>query len=385
MKMYLNATLHSVVHSVRYNGLPTEGEKRMPQSISRRTLLKASASVGGVLAAPSLLRRAWAAEPFTVRVPGGYGNIWNKAFFEPFKKDTGIQAVAVVSKDFPYNEFKISVETGAYRWSMAAGITKELYYRLNDGGYLEPIDTNTPEITSRGEGNYTSNWLPYGLYCLALAYRPESFPNGIKTFRDMWNVASFPGRRALRKRSVDAIEMAARGAGIAPSEIYKVLSTEEGWSRVFDSLQQIRPHIDVWWESDAQMDQLIGSGDLEIFPISSQRAQKLKNDGASITIEYNEGYYTTQGWAIPRGSPHADIAREFIKFASRAECEAEFMKATLMGPMNPRAFELIPPEVARTLPTYPENLSKMVELNAQFWLRNIDKATARFEAWLLKS
>jgi putative spermidine/putrescine transport system substrate-binding protein len=103
----------------------------MPIGTSRRTFLKAGAlAAASTLAAPAFLRKAWAQEPFTVRVPGGYGDIWDIAFFKPFEAATGIKATGVVSKDFPFNEFKISVETGAYRWSMAAGVTKELYFRL---------------------------------------------------------------------------------------------------------------------------------------------------------------------------------------------------------------------------------------------------------------
>ena len=39
---------------------------------SRRTLLGASAAATGVLAAPNVLRRAWAAEPIRVSSYGGY-------------------------------------------------------------------------------------------------------------------------------------------------------------------------------------------------------------------------------------------------------------------------------------------------------------------------
>jgi putative spermidine/putrescine transport system substrate-binding protein len=317
-------------------------------------------------------------------VPGGYGDVWDTAFFKPFAEATGITAIGVVSKDFPYNEFKISVETGSYRWSMAAGVTKELYFRLKSADLMEPIDVNSPDISVRPAENVTPEWLPYGLYCFTMAYRTETYPNGLSSYRDMWNVAEFPGRRALRKRAVDAIEMTARGIGIPADQIYPALQTPGGWDKVFAGLEEIRPNVAVWWESDPQMDQLIGSGDLDIFPITSHRAQKLMDEGAPIAIDYTDGYFTTQGWAIPKESPQAEIAREFIKFAAQPDREAEFMKATLMGPMHPKAFDHLDAEFARTLPTYPENLAKMREQDAQFWLDNGEKANTRFEEWILR-
>lgn len=350
---------------------------------SRRSLLKVGVLGGGALMAPNILRRVWAQEPFTIRVPGGYGSAWDTAFFKPFTDATGISVTGVVSKDFPFNEFKLSVETGAYRWSMAAGITKELYFQLKDADLLDLIDPKSSDIAVRSEGTVMPEWLPYGIFCFVIAYRKASFPNGLNSYRDMWNVAEFPGRRSLRKRAVDAIEMTARGIGIPPEEIYPMLETKEGLSRVFAGLDQIRPDIAVWWESDAQMDQLIGSGDLDIFPIAGHRAQRLMNEGAPIAISYTDGYFTSQGWAIPKGSPQGDVAREFIKFAAQPEREAEFVKSTLMGPMHPRALDFVESEVAKTLPAYPDNLAKMREQDPKFWLRNGGAINARFEEWIL--
>lgn len=355
----------------------------MPIRTSRRQLLKLGALATGSLATPVFLRRAWAQEPFTVRVPGGYGDIWDVAFFKPFEAATGIKATGVISKDFPFNEFKISVETGAYRWSMAGGITKDLYFRLKDASLIDRIDVSAPSIADRPAESVHEEWLPYALFCFAIAYRDTSYPQGLSSFRDMWNVADFPGRRALRNRATDAIETTARGIGIPVDQIYATLQTPDGLDKVFEGLSEIRPSIAIWWEADPQLEQLIGSGDLDIFPINSHRIQKLKNEGAPVAINYTDGYYTSQGWAIPKGSPQAEVAREFISFAAQPDREAELMKSTLMGPMHPKAFDYLDAELAKTLPTYPENLSKMREQDAQFWLTHGEALNTRFEQWLL--
>lgn len=356
----------------------------MPRLVtSRRTFLRSSAAAAGILCAPNVLRRAYAQEPFTVRVPGGYGDNWDRIFFTPFAEATGIHATSVVSQDHPFNEMKLSVETGAYRWSMAGGITKDLYFRLNDIDLLETIDTDSPAIQVREASTYSDKWLPYATYAYTLVYRTEQFENPLTSFVDMWNIEKFPGRRSLRNRAVDAIEQVMRGIGTPPEEIYTVLSSEDGWDRAFAGLDEIYPDIDVWWSSDPQLDQIVGSGDLHIFPMSSHRAQREINAGVPLEVVYNQGYFTSQGWAIPKGSPQADVARDFIKFAAEAEREAEFAQAVLMGPMNPDAFEFINEDVGRTLPTHPNNISQMVEQDPKFWLENVDYASTRFDEWLL--
>ena len=351
---------------------------------TRRQVLKVGALGMGALAAPGVLRKAWAEDPIVIRIPGGYGTIWETEFFTPFTKETGIAVTPTFSTDVPYSEFKISVETGAYRYDGAAAITAELITRLTAENLVDTLDLNSPNITARPEGSYNEHWLPHSLYAFALVYRTGTYPDGLTSFKDMWNVAGFPGTRALRKRAVDAIEMTARGIGVPRDQIYPFLSNTDGWDKVFAGLDEIRPHITNWWESDATLEQAIGQGELDISPVTTHRAQRLINEGAEIAINFNEAYYSMMGWAIPKGTPKAPLVRELIKFGAAPEREAALVKYSPMGPMHPKAFDYLDPDFAKLLPTYPDNFAKMNVQDPVFWAKNIDYAAKRFEEWLLQ-
>ncbi|MFB9949231.1 extracellular solute-binding protein [Rhizobium puerariae] len=352
---------------------------------TRRQLMKAGALGTGLLAAPAFLKKAWAQQPLVVRIPGGYGDVWDVHYFQPFTKATGIPVTGTFSTDIPYSEFKISVETGSYRYDAAAAITKELITRLKSDNLVDKLDLDSPDISARPAASYNENWLTHSLYCFAMVYRTTTFPQGVSSFKDMWNVKGFPGTRALRKRAVDTIEMATRGIGVPRDKVYEFLSTPDGWDKVFAGLDEIRPHITNWWDSDATLEQMIGQGELDISPVTSHRAQRLINEGAEIAIDFNEAYYSTMGYAIPRGTPKLAQAREFIKFAAAPEREAALVKSSPMGPIHPKAFDYLAPDFAKLLPTYPENFAKMNEQDPVFWQKNDKYATTRFQEWLLKA
>jgi putative spermidine/putrescine transport system substrate-binding protein len=42
------------------------------------------------------------------------------------------------------------------------------------------------------------------------------------------------------------------------------------------------------------------------------------------------------------------------------------------------------PEVAKSSPTYPDNIRTGVQINAKYWLENQAAVTERFNSWVLK-
>ena len=84
--------------------------------INRRTILKGTVAAGGVLAAPSVLRRAWADEPIKVSSYGGYfEDMLSEYAYPAFTKDTGIE-VETISQPGGFQWFvtlKNSIEAGS--------------------------------------------------------------------------------------------------------------------------------------------------------------------------------------------------------------------------------------------------------------------------------
>jgi len=60
--------------------------------------------------------------------------------------------------------------------------------------------------------------------------------------------------------SEDQLEIALIADGVAPADVYKVLSTPAGVDRAFNKLSQLKPHL-IWWEKGAQPPQMLASGE----------------------------------------------------------------------------------------------------------------------------
>ena len=73
---------------------------------------------------------------------------------------------------------------------------------------------------------------------------------------------------------------------------------------------------------------------------------------------------------------------KFIDFAARPEPQAVFARLLYYAPLNPKAFDLLAPDVAKQLPTYPDNLRVAHVMNADWWADNYSQVQRRMERWL---
>ena len=97
--------------------------------------------------------------------------------------------------------------------------------------------------------------------CDFLAYDGAKLANGPKTIADLFDTKKFPGKRGLWKNPATNLEFALMADGVAPADVYKLLSTKEGVNRAFKKLDTIKKDI-VWWEAGAQAPQLLASGEV---------------------------------------------------------------------------------------------------------------------------
>jgi hypothetical protein len=87
---------------------------------------------------------------------------------------------------------------------------------------------------------------------------------------------------------------------------------------------------------------------------------------------------------VVHATPHASGALALIGIASDAARQAEFAKATGLGPSTTTGFSLLPEEARGANPSAPAHLQTCVAMDEAFWLDTSDKLEARFSAWLSK-
>lgn len=348
-------------------------------TMNRRHLLKTAGGAALALGMPGLSGQARAATSITVADPGGpFGPAFRKAFYDPFEKATGIRVVNVAREAEPTAQFKAIVETKSYTWDVCT-LTLSARDILAKQNLLEPIGFSRSDVPSLMPEAISDHWMGTDVYSSVFAYRNDKFKdNAPQNWADFWNVEKFPGRRSLRKNPIDTLEQALMADGVALADLYPL-----DVDRAFKSLDKIKPHITVWWTGGAQSTQLLQSGEVDLTSGWNARLQAAIDGGTPATIVWDQGLYSIEGWAIPKGNPRADAARQFIKFCSSPDRQAEFTEVLAYGPTNLDAYKSISAKRAEVLPTSPENLKKMRVANEDWWSANRAEVTERFNRWLL--
>ena len=351
---------------------------------SRRRVLQGVAAFGA-LGAPAVLKFARAqSKRIVVRDDGGiYTKAYGAVYYRPFTEKTGIEVVGVQANAEPVAQIKSMVDTKNYTWDMAK-ISQPAILLLTEGGkvYLEKHGLeNDPNVRSIPKHFMSPYGVGTNVYSTVLAYRTDAFKGrkAPSSWADLWNVKDFPGRRSLRKHPFDTIEESLMAAGTPTSSLYP-LDIE----RAIQNLDRIKPAVDVWWNSGAQVEQILKSGEVDMIATWVSRPQAAMAAGAPVEIVWNQNLWGVDNWSILAGTPNAQACREFIKFASDPQRMASLTEFFPAGVTQPDAFKHIKADIAKNCPTHPDNIRNGVQINAKYWLDNQAAVTERFNGWILK-
>jgi putative spermidine/putrescine transport system substrate-binding protein len=350
------------------------------ETMTRRKLLKAaSAAATGVVLPATWIRRASASEQITVADVGGApAQALRAAFYDPFEKETGIRVVNVAHESDPVTQFKLVVDANSKIWDVCMVTPDDVMRLTADKNYLEPLDIAADKSDNWVPGSLMPNWFGFSVYGIVMAYRTDVYKaDAPKSWADFWDTTKFPGRRGLYRNPKGVLESALLADGVAPKDLYP-LDVDRG----FAMLDKIRAQVAVWWTSGAQNTQLLQNGEVDISDTWSARAFAAIDSGAPVNIVW-KGLYSIDGWSIPLGTPNLKQAREFVRFCMRAERQAAYSSIVANGPSNLKAYDFIPPERAKLLPTLPENLKDLTQRDFAYWGKNYAAISDRFQEWLL--
>ncbi|MBI3514970.1 MAG: ABC transporter substrate-binding protein [Proteobacteria bacterium] len=348
----------------------------MTRISSRRRFLAGAAASAGL--APLMLTSKTLAQTRTLYV-NTWGGSWTAAeeaaFFKPFSAETGarVRTVSPVS----YAKLKAQVQSGSYEWDVTA-ITAGEWLRAEREGLAEPIDWAIVKKDKLPPDTVFANGIHYCALGTNLCYRTDKFPNGgPKSWADFWDVKKFPGNRSLYNSWSRALPAALIADGVPLDKLYP-LDVDRG----FKKLGEIKPHIKVWWTQGNQSQQLIRDGEVDMMSIWNARGSELKAQGVPVEVVWAGATITMTTWGVAKNAPNKSLAWEFIQFAVQAAPQAEFCKRLYYGPTNPKAFEFIPQEAARQMPTYPANEKVAVRPDPVWEADNAAPLQERFTQWL---
>lgn len=339
-----------------------------------RHMIYASLMIG--LALPGAAQ----ARDLTVVSWGGiFQDAQREVYFDPFKASG--QKLAEDSWDGGIGVLRTKVQSGeANSWDVVEVESEEIAIGCEEG-LFEPLDAAKVGGAERYiPGTVSECGVPANIFAIVVAYDSDKLKEGPQTWADFWDVKKFPGKRALRSGPKMNLEFALLADGVPTDKVYETLKTEAGIERAFAKLEELKPNI-VWWTSGNQPMQLLGSGEVAMTTSYNGRiaGANAENDRHFKTMW--QGNMLNVDRVILKGTPNLDQAYALLEFLGRPDNQVKWPTKLNYGVGSVEAQKMLPPDLAATLPTAPENMAVGLTLDANFWLANIDKLNERFAKW----
>jgi putative spermidine/putrescine transport system substrate-binding protein len=306
---------------------------------------------------------------------GQYQDSQKTSYADPFTAQTG----AKVIQDGPTDEARIRtmVELGNPVWDVVE-VSLTFYFAGASQGLFEKLDTSQLDI-----GHMPSQYIqPYGIGDVVtsynVAYDKSAFPSGKypRSWADIFDLSTFPGKRGLWNRATPCLEAALLADGVPKDKLYPI-----DLDRAFKKLNSIRDHT-IFWDSHPKSQQLIVDGEITCGGMNNGRVYATIVAGAkNIAIEWNEALLNAGFLVIPKGSKRTDVAHGFLNAAMRPENQAKLADLTSYAPTNPDAIALVKPDIVPWLTTAGPNMKNAVTLRGDYWAENNKRLTDAWNQW----
>ncbi|MEI9425704.1 ABC transporter substrate-binding protein [Mesorhizobium sp. Cs1299R1N1] len=368
--------------------------------MDRRTFIQATAGITVVSAAPGMWSRpvfaasvgelavaAKAAGQTKVVLSIGGGtfiDVVKDVFFDPFTKETGIEAVFVTSGDYSSVPAQVRAmsEAKAMEWDIIS-TTYDSVRAPEFANYVEDMGdcSELSNVVSEGvEGSCLGNSVLMTLGGSVLTYNTQEFPNGMKNWVDFWDVKTFPGPRTLPNNGSPwyVLSAALVADGVPADKVYPL-----DLDRAFKKLDELKPHIVAWWVSGDQSQQLFRSKEVVAGMIWNGRAAGLRSEGAPVTFVWIGAVFNADTLSITKGAPHPIAAKALLNyFYTRPEAHAEFVKRMNYVSPNKHVGEFLEARVASDIVSAPQNWPTLIRADPVWVAENRQKVIERWTAWV---
>ena len=353
-------------------------------------------------AALSLVAGSALAEEMTIVSWGGaYTKSQRNAYHDPYTAKTGVTIIDDDSASTAVAKLRAMNEANNVTWDVV-DVEAGPAMQLCDEGLAMEIDPDTmlapaPDGTSAaddfGDMLVSECFIPQIVYSTTFGYRTDLVgSNPPTTVCDVFDTATYPGKRSLFSVPINTMEWALLCDGVAKADIYEVLETPEGQAQALAKLDTIKDEV-IWVSAGSDTPQLLADGEVIMGATYNGRLFSLiEEQKQPVAMIWDGQVMDLDGWIIPTGlSPERQArALDFIYFATDTQRLADQAKWISYGPARASSAPLVGKhadlgiDMGPHMPTAPENLSRAFLMNYGFWADYRDDLDAVFQAWLAK-
>jgi putative spermidine/putrescine transport system substrate-binding protein len=321
-----------------------------------------------------------AAEVTVVTFGGTYRDAARKYLFDGYERASGTK-VNDVAYDGDIEKVYAMVKSHDVAWDVIAVEAPELARGCADGVF-EQIDWSVVRKEKFIAGGTSSCGAGQALWGAAIFYDAIRTRKGPDSWAKLWDLATYPGKRALRYGPKMTLEIALLADGVAKSDVYKVLATPEGQQRAFAKLDRIKPQI-VWWKTAAKPAQMVRSGEATYALGYATSILRANRAGARFALSWTTLLYSLDSWAVLRGSRNAAEGMKMIEWITDAKPLTAMLAEWSISPPNVEVATN-----ARLREKFPGMISNRLDdalfIDTEFWVAHGAQLSARFDAWVAK-
>jgi putative spermidine/putrescine transport system substrate-binding protein len=341
----------------------------------------------------------WLTRPLPVlRVATGsgpYGRAQASALFRPYGEDRNVD-VRIALYDGGLDELRAMVSTRRYDWDV---IDLELPDAISAcrEGLLEPVDSaslppgadGTPARLDIVRNALGRCWIGSVVYAQVVTYSSRRFGDARpQTIADFFDLARFPGRRALRRGSAKFnLELALLADGVPAQNVYALLATPGGIRRALAKLESIRGAL-VWSNSSLDSVAMLKDGRAAFATTLNGDLYDAAQHGNGISAIWDHALYELDVFGVPRGNPQKARGLDFIRFATSSQSLAGVADWVPYGPARRSALAFVGrnPETGNSmapyLPTTQAHFANAFAVDDAWWLSHGESIAPRWQAWL---
>ena len=335
---------------------------------------------------------------------GAYTASQQKAYHDPYMAAN--PDINIINDDNAAEglaKVRAQVESNNVTWDIVDMVAADAITACDEGLIME-IDPDTwlapaPDGTAASEDFFagtlspggTNCFIPQIVYSTTFGYRTDAFEGDQpSTIADVFDLEKYPGKRSLERRPINNLEWALLADGVAPADVYGMLSTSEGVARALAKLDTIKDQV-VWWTKGAQPPQLLADGEVVMASAYNGRLfSAIAEKNQPIAMLWDRQVFDLDGWVVPVGVKDLDAVKAYLFYATDTQRLADQAKFISYGPARYSSAPLVGNhadlgiDMKPHMPTDPNNAATIFDFDYVWWADHRAELDEVFNTWLAK-
>lgn len=318
---------------------------------------------------------------------GGWGGVIDeatqKAYLNQFDSETGTKSQF---SDAPGVQLaRVEAQNAAHQiqWDAVDSLDGGSAYTLYAKGQLLPLPAAQKASfeAELGKQKVTPFGFSHGSLGDVIVCNTDKMKGCPSSMAQFYDTKAFPQPRMFGGiEPIEAITTAEVAAGMP---IGQTASTPVNVKEVIKTLEGLKSHIKVFWQSGDQQQQIMRSGQVPLGIMWSDRAYQLVSQGVKLKVVWAGGAYEPSYWAVIKGGHNAATGSKLLTFiAKHPKGEATWAEIVHDSVPNPKALGFLPASIASQLADNPANLKQLATPNFTWYAHHSEELDTAYENFL---